>query len=96
MTFETDPAATDVQLDADTLTITLEDGRQLRVPLARYLRLAAGSDVERNHWELLGGGYAIYWAELDEHIGIEGLLVGRKSSGNQDSFERWLAARKVG
>lgn len=93
--FETDPAATNVQLDADTLTVTLEDGRQLRVPLAWYPRLAAGSEVERNHWELLGSGYAVEWADLDEHIGIEGLLAGRKSGEGQVSFEKWLAARRT-
>ena len=61
LVLETDPAVIDVQLDADTLTVTLEDGRQLRVPLAWYPRLAAGSEAERNHWELLGDGYAIEW-----------------------------------
>ena len=95
LVLETDPAATDVHVDADTFTVTLEDGRQLRVPLAWYPRLAAGSEAERNNWELLGGGYAIAWAGLDEHIGIEGLLAGRKSQESQASFERWLEAREV-
>ena len=93
LVLETDPAATDVQIDTDTLTVTLKDGRQLRVPLAWYPRLAAGSETERNHWELLGDGYAIEWADLDEHIGIEGLLAGRKSRESRASFERWLGAR---
>ena len=71
--------ATDVHVDTDTLTVTLEDGRQLRVPLSWYPRLEAGSEDERNNWGLLGDGYAIEWADLDEHIGVEGLLAGRKS-----------------
>ena len=96
LVLETDPAVIDVQLDADSLTVTLADGRQLRVPLAWYPRLAAGSEAERSHWELLGSGYAVEWADLDEHIGVEGLLAGRKSGESQASFERWLAARKVG
>jgi hypothetical protein len=32
--------------------------------------------------------------DLDEHIGIEGLLAGRHSGESQRSFEKWLAARK--
>ena len=95
LVLETDPTVVDVQLDAATLTVVLEDGRQLRVPLAWYPRLAAGSEAERNRWELLGDGYAIEWADLDEHIGVEGLLAGRKSGESQASFERWLEARKV-
>ena len=89
------PAITVVQVDADTLTVTLEDGRQLRVPLVWYPRLAAGSAAERENWELLGDGYAVEWADLDEHIGVEGLLAGRKSQESKASFERWLGARGV-
>ncbi len=88
--------AIDVQINAGTLTVSLEDGRQLRVPLALYPRLAAGSAAERENWELLGDGYAIAWADLDEHIGVEGLLARRKSQESKVSFERWLGAREVG
>ena len=90
---ENSVTATDVQVDADTLTVTLEDSRQLRVPLAWYSRLEAGSTAERENWELLGDGYAIAWADLDEHIGVEGLLAGRKSQESKVSFEKWLGAR---
>jgi hypothetical protein len=41
----------------------------------------------------LGDGYAIEWPELDEHIGIEGLLAGRRSGESETSLNRWLAAR---
>ena len=96
LVLETDPAAIDVQVDAKTLTVTLEDGRQLRVPLAWYPRLEAGSQAECENWELLGDGYAVAWADLDEHIGVEGLLAGRKSQESRASFEKWLEAREVG
>ena len=96
LVLESDPAATDVQIDADTLTVTLEDGRQLRVPLGWYPRLEAGSTAERENWELLGDGYAIAWADLDEHIGVEGLLAGRKSQESKTLCARWLGAREVG
>ncbi len=41
----------------------------------------------------LGDGYAIAWDDLDEHIGIEGLLTGKSSGESPLSFERWLTAK---
>jgi hypothetical protein len=52
-----------------------------------------GAPVERQHWQLLGEGYAIEWPDLDEHIGIEGLLAGRRSGESPQSFARWPATR---
>ena len=94
LVLENDPAATDVRVSAETLTVTLQDGRQLSAPLSWYPRLLAGTEAERNDWELLGEGYAIMWPSLDEHIGIEGLLAGRRSTEKPESLERWLAARR--
>ncbi len=90
---ETDPLATAVWVDQEALTVTLQDGRQLRVPLVWYPRLQAGTPAERGVWELLGDGYAVSWPDLDEHIGVEGLLAGRRSAEKPDSFGRWAAAR---
>jgi hypothetical protein len=63
------------------------------VPLQWYPRLLHASSDERQNWQLLGEGYAIEWLDLDEHIGIEGLLAGRSSGESQQSLERWLATR---
>lgn len=84
----------DVRVDTDTLTVTLQDKRQISVPLTWYPRLLAGTEAERNSWELLGDGYAIMWPSLDEHIGVEGLLAGRRSAEKPESLERWLMTRK--
>lgn len=94
LVLESDPAAADVRMDTQTLTVTLQDERQISVPLSWYPRLLAGTEAERNHWELLGDGYAIMWPDLDEHIGVEGLLAGRRSAEKPDSLERWLATRR--
>ena len=66
----------------------------MSVLLAWYPRFLNATLSERQHFELLGDGYAIEFPELDEHIGIEGLLAGRHSGESQRSFEKWLAARK--
>ena len=90
---ETMPVAINVALTNEKLIVDLEDGRSVAVPLAWYPRLLHGSTTERSNWQLLGDGYAIEWPELDEHIGIEALLAGRRSGESEKSLERWRAAR---
>jgi Protein of unknown function (DUF2442) len=93
LTLETEPIAHQVFMTEENLIVALVDGRSLSIPLAWYPRLQQATPQERQNWELLGGGYAIAWADLDEHIGVEGLLAGRRSGESQKSFERWLAIR---
>ncbi len=94
LVLETEPAAVHVTVAYEKLTVDLADGRSLIVPLSWYPRLVHGSPAERQHWQLLGDGYAIEWPDLDEHIGIEGLLAGRRSGESQQSLERWLASHR--
>lgn len=94
LVLEEEPAATAVSVTDDTLTVTLTDGRRLVVPLDWYPRLQHGTERERQHWQLLGDGYAIEWPDLDEHIGVTGLLAGRRSGESRPSLDRWLAARR--
>jgi len=89
---ETEPAVVQVTITIEKLIVELADGRGISIPLAWYPRLLHGSSPERQNWQLLGDGYAIEWPDLDEHIGIEGLLAGRRSGESQKSFERWLTA----
>lgn len=93
LVLENDPVAIDVALSANHLTIELADGRRVLVPLQWYPRLLNGSRAERRNWRLLGDGYAIEWPDLDEHIGVEGLLAGRPSGESSRSLDRWLASR---
>ena len=93
LVLETAPVAVHVTITDDRLIVDLADGRSLLVPLAWYPRLVHGAPAERQHWQLLGEGYAIEWPDLDEHIGIEGLLAGRRSGESPRSFARWLATR---
>lgn len=95
LVLEMDPVAVEVAVTDDELTVELADGRRMHVPLSWYPRLFYASDTERQNWQLLGDGYAIEWPELDEHIGVEGLLAGRHSGESPQSLRRWLAARPV-
>ncbi|MCX7014249.1 MAG: DUF2442 domain-containing protein [Candidatus Sumerlaeota bacterium] len=90
-----EPIAVEVAVTEDDLTVRLSDGRRLSVPLAWYPRLLHATEEERRNWRLLGDGYAIEWPDIDEHIGVEGLLAGRQSGESPQSFGRWLASRRV-
>ncbi len=87
------PTAANVQVNDDTLTVDLTDGRTISVPIAWYPRLSHSSTDERNHWRLIAEGRGIHWPALDEDISIENLLNGRRSNESQTSFKRWLDQR---
>lgn len=71
------------------------DGRRIIVPLAWYPRwMYATAAAERQNFQLLGDGYGLEFPDLDEHIGVEGLLAGRQSGEGQKSLEKWLNERK--
>ena len=95
LVLDTEPLVIQVTFTDEKMIVQLADGRSIVIPLAWYPRLMHGSLEERQNWQLLGDGYAIEWSDLDEHIGIEGLLAGRRSGESKNSFERWLAARMV-
>jgi hypothetical protein len=78
----------------DVLTVDLNDGRTISVPLAWYPRLLHSTATERKKWRLIGSGQGIHWEDIDEDISVEGLLAGKPSGESQASFEKWLASRK--
>ncbi|MBN1294618.1 MAG: DUF2442 domain-containing protein [Candidatus Latescibacteria bacterium] len=82
-----------VSVTDDTLSVDLDDGRTVSVPIGWYPRLAHGNPVERTNFRISGAGYGIHWPDLDEDIGVEGLLLGKKSTESPASFERWLERR---
>lgn len=95
LVLEVDPLVVELVATADELAVDLADGRRIVVPLAWYPRLLHATDEERQNWQILGDGYAMEWPDLDEHIGIEGLLAGRPSGESPQSLQRWLASRRT-
>lgn len=85
--------AQSVSVTDDSLTVDLDDGRTISVPLAWFPRLIHGTAEERNNWRLIGKGEGIHWPDLDEDISIEGILLGRPSGESQRSFKCWLETR---
>ena len=89
------PYAQHVSVSQEALTLELEDGRILSVPLGWFPRLAHAKPEERDRWRLIGRGAGIHWDDIDEDISIEGLLLGKRSGESQSSFKRWLMTRKM-
>ncbi len=83
-----------VTITEDTISIDLEDGRTISVPIGWYPRLAHGTPEERANFQISSAGYGIHWPDLDEDIGVEGLILGKRSLESPTSFERWLRKRE--
>ncbi len=82
-----------VTVTDDTLSADLEDGRTIAVPIVWYPRLAYGTPEERTNFQISSAGYGIHWPDLDEDIGVEGLVIGKRSTESVESFQRWLQHR---
>jgi len=64
-----------VAFTADELVVTLADRRKIATPLAWYPRLRDANAVARGNFELMAMG--VHWPDLDEDLGIAGMLRGR-------------------
>jgi cysteine-rich CPCC protein/uncharacterized protein DUF2442 len=67
-----------VAFTANEPVVTLADGRRIATPLAWYPRLQNASKSAREHFELMAMG--IHWPELDEDLGVAGMLKGRPAT----------------
>lgn len=88
------PRILEVIVTDDTLSVTLEDGRTVSMPVGWYPRLAYSTPDERVNFQISGAGYGIHWPDLDEDIGVEGFLLGKRSQESRASLEKWLGRRK--
>jgi Protein of unknown function (DUF2442) len=70
----TEAVATQVSCGDDALTVVLDDGRTVSVPLAWFPRLLNATRKQRQDWELIGGGVGIHWEAVDEDISVASLL----------------------
>jgi len=84
---------TNATVTDDTLAVDLEDGRTISVPIGWYPRLAHAAAHERTNFQISGAGYGLHWPDLDEDIGVEGLILGKRSTESAASFDAWLKNR---
>ena len=67
-----------------SLVVDLVDGRAITVPVPWYPVLLP---EHRNNRRLIGSGQGIHWAELDEDIAVQNLLMREGSRESQALFE---------
>ncbi len=89
LTLASSPTALKVSITEDALTVALDDGRVVSVPISWYPRLSHALVRHREIYELIGGGHGIHWPELDEDISIENILFGQPSGEGAKSFQKW-------
>ena len=87
------PSAIGVEVSESTLSVELNDGRTISVPVGWYPRLTHATRKERDNWKIIGGGQGIHWEDIDEDISVEGLLQGNPSGESQSSLRKWLKSR---
>jgi hypothetical protein len=73
-----DLRARSVEFTATELVVTLADGGKIATPLDWYPRLKRASSAERANYEIMPMG--IHWPDIDEDLGIAGMLAGRRSA----------------
>jgi len=71
-----DSRALSVEVTSDEIVAHLADGRTISVPLAWSWRLSEATPEHRQHYELIGDGLGIHWADIDEDISVRGMLEG--------------------
>lgn len=80
LTLANEPLVTDVRFSDATLGVTLEDGREISVPITWFPRLRDANAAQRQNWRLIGRGEGIHWPDIDEDISAYGLLAGNGSA----------------
>lgn len=58
----------------EKLFFSLEDGREIGVPLQWYPKLYAASKEELMDFSISPSGYGVHWKQLDEDISAFGML----------------------
>jgi hypothetical protein len=69
-----DERVSNVEFTDDVLSVALMDGRTISVPLVRHPRLLNASEMERQNWQVSGGGYGIHLQDVDMDSSTKGLL----------------------
>jgi Protein of unknown function (DUF2442) len=71
----------DVRITEDDISVDLVDGRTVTVPLAWYPRLLHATPEQRTRWQTAGGGFGIYWPDIDEDLSTSAMLRGAPAPG---------------
>ncbi len=71
-----EPRILNIEVNKETITAHLEDGRTISVPLAWSWRLSEATQQQRSNFKIMGDGIGVHWPDIDEDISAEGMLYG--------------------
>jgi hypothetical protein len=71
-----EPRIKTLEVNEETITAHLEDGRTISVPLVWSWRLSEATHEQRNNFKMIGDGIGVHWPDIDEDISAEGMLYG--------------------
>ena len=60
--------------ELDLMLFVLNNGKVLRRKIAAFARLQEAEQSALDNYELLAGGVAVHWPQVDEDISLKGLL----------------------
>ena len=92
------PRVENVAFADDMLSVEIEDGRTILVPLEWYPRLSHATATEQQNWTVFEDSNErdiIFWESLDELVPVIALLNGTPSRESTKSLERWLVEREA-
>jgi hypothetical protein len=79
-----EPRLLTIQITEDEIIAHLVDGRTVSVPLIWSWRLSEATEKQRQHFEIIGDGQGVHWADIDEDISVEGMLYGSPAHRSQN------------
>ena len=62
--------------DDEMMSVALQDGRIISVPLRWFPTLAEATAAQLERYEIGGGGVSLHWPELNEDLSVANLLAG--------------------
>jgi len=68
------PRAVRTRVDADRLWVSLEDGRDVSVPVDWFDWLAKATDDQRRDIRIIEGGVGIWWDQLEDGVSVPWLF----------------------
>lgn len=68
------PRAASAVVDARLLRVTLEDGREIGVPITWFEWLEGATEAQRRDLTIIEAGAGIWWEQLEDGVSVPGLL----------------------
>lgn len=70
------PAINRLSIGDDVITASLDDGREISIPIAWSERLSSATKEQLLRFEIDPFGYGIHWSDVDEDISVKAFIDG--------------------